>query len=168
MKNTMYSALGLLLLVALAVPACDWFKKKSSEGAAEVKEAVVEPSFRLIDVNTDEVFNDAHIPGAIHVAIDRVEETAKDWNKDTPVVVYCMDPSCQASHSAAKKLTELGFKDVSVYSGGIHEWVKLGKDKTGEAKLEAFQKELPKGAEVTDVRTISADDLSKRLEEAKK
>ncbi len=167
MKNTMYSALGLLLLVALAVPACDWFKKKSPEGAVEVKEAA-EPAFRLIDVNTDEVFNDAHIPGAVHIALDRIEETAKDWNRKTPVVVYCSDYTCQASHSAAKKLTAMEFADVSVYPGGIHEWVKLGKEKVGEAKLEHFKKEVAKAAEPTDVRTINAEDLSKRLEEAKK
>lgn len=174
MKNTMYSALSLLLLVVLAVPACDWFKKKSSDVATEVKDSVQEPKFRLIDVNTEEVYKDAHIPGAIHVAADRIEEVAKDWNKETPIVVYCSDYVCQASHNAAKKFTQLGFKDVTVFGGGIHEWVRLAKENKaaypveGEAKHEHFAKQVAKpAAQPEDVRIISAEDLSKRVEEAK-
>ncbi len=173
MKNTMFSALSLLLLVVLAVPACDWFKKKAPEAAAEVKEAQ-EPKLRLVDVNTEEVYADAHIPGAIHTSVDRVGETAKDWNKETPVVVYCSDYKCRASDSAAKKLTELGFKDVRVYQGGVHEWVKLAKENKaaypyeGSAKAEHFQKEVAKEAAPEGTRTISAEDLSKLVEEAKK
>lgn len=174
MKNTMYSALGLLILVALTVPACDWFKKKSHEGAGETKEAVQEPAFRLVDVNTEEVYKDAHIPGAIHVAIDNVEAASKDWNKKTPVVVYCSDYSCQASHSAAKKLTELGFEDVAVFPGGIHKWVELSKENKeaypveGEAKAEHFTKKVEEKAAPEGVRAVTAEDLSKKVAEAKK
>ena len=167
------SAVGLLLLVLLT-PACgDWFKKKAPETAATL-EAVQEPKLRLIDVNSEEVFNDAHIPGAINLSVDRIEEVAKDWNKKTPVVVYCSDYTCQASHGAAQKFTQLGFEDVSIYAGGINEWYKKGKDNLtaypleGEHKQAFLEKDVAVATPKEGERVISADDLSKRLEEAKK
>ena len=105
MKNTMYSALSLLLLVVLAVPACDWFKKKAQKRLLKLmklpSQNSVSSMLTLMKCTPMRIFQERYIS-----AVDRIEETAKDWNKETPVVVYCSDYSCQASHSAAKKLTD--------------------------------------------------------------
>jgi rhodanese-related sulfurtransferase len=172
MKNTIYSALSLVLLM-LVVPGCaEWFKK--TEAPAAAAQAVAEPKFRLIDLNTEEVYKDAHIPGAMHVDLARIEEIAAGWNKETPIISYCSDYTCTASHSAAKKLKELGFKDVAVYAGGMNEWHHLGKENKaqypleGEAKLDYLQKVVEKTTPAEGEHVVSAEDLSKRLEEAKK
>ena len=174
MKNTMYSALSLVLLI-LVTPGCaEWFGKKSETPATAV-EAVAEPKLRVIDLNSEEIYKDAHIPGAINVDLARIEEVSAAWNKETPVIAYCSDYTCTASHSAAKKLKELGFKDVTVFAGGINEWARLGKEHKelypieGEAKHEHLQKEVAKVAPAEgDLPSISAEDLAKRLEELKK
>ncbi len=139
MKNSTYVAAGLLVVIMLVIPACDWFQK------VPVAE---EPVLRLIDINTETVYNDARIPGAIHVTLNSIEEAANGWDKETPIVTYCSDYNCMASHKAAQLLSELGFLDVSVYAGGISEWYKLAKGDQerypieGPAKLAFLEKDV--------------------------
>ncbi len=174
-KNTIYGAFSLLLLMVLVMPACDWFKKKTEQAVSQVKQEVGEPKFHLLDVNSSEIFNDAHIPDAVHTTIDGVEELSKGFNKSTPVVVYCSSYECGASHLVADKLKKLGFENVAVYSGGIQEWYKLSKENKaaypleGEAKQAFLEKEIVKVApkEEEGIRSISAAELSKLIEESK-
>ncbi len=48
-------------------------------------------------------------------------------DKATPVVFYCANEKCTASHTAAKRAMAAGFGDVSVLSAGIKGWVEAGK-----------------------------------------
>lgn len=45
----------------------------------------------------------------------------------TPVVFYCANEKCTASHTAAKRAAAAGHTDVAVLSAGISGWVKAGK-----------------------------------------
>jgi rhodanese-related sulfurtransferase len=47
-------------------------------------------------------------------------------DRHAPVIVYCAREVCQNSHTAAKRLTELGYLDVSVYTGGKADWKQRG------------------------------------------
>lgn len=172
-KNTVYFSFSLLLLLVLVMPACEWFKPKSEAADQAKQEAVQEPKLRLLDADSVEVYNDAHIPGAVNVSADTIEGLSEKWNKETPVVVYCSSYDCTASHQVAKNLAGRGFKNVAVYTGGINEWVNLSKEKKeeypveGEAKQDFLQKKIaapttaPKEEE--GIRVISAEELSKQL-----
>jgi rhodanese-related sulfurtransferase len=48
-------------------------------------------------------------------------------DKATPVVFYCANEKCTASHTAAKRAMAAGFGDVAVLSAGIKGWVEAGK-----------------------------------------
>ncbi|MDP2340862.1 MAG: rhodanese-like domain-containing protein [Deltaproteobacteria bacterium] len=48
-------------------------------------------------------------------------------DKATPVVFYCANEKCTASHTAAKRAIKSGFNDVAVLGVGIQGWVKAGK-----------------------------------------
>lgn len=48
-------------------------------------------------------------------------------DKATPVVFYCANERCTASHTAAKRAAQSGYSDVAVLSPGIAGWVKAGK-----------------------------------------
>ena len=172
-KNTVYFSFSLLLLLVLVMPACEWAKKKTEGAVAEVKHELGMGNVLVLDADPKDVFDDAHVTGAVNVSIGDVEELAKGWNKKTPTVVYCSSSRCGASHQVAKKLKELGFEDVMVYSGGIHEWVKLSKENSaefplvGEAK-QAFLKEKVEAGEhkaEEGIRAITAPELSKLLKE---
>jgi rhodanese-related sulfurtransferase len=173
MKNSLYVGFSLLSLVVLLMPGCGLTEKKAEQAAGEAKsEAVAAQKLIIVDVNPEDVYKDAHIDGAVNVAMDKVEDASKEWNKATPIVVYCADYTCQASHAAAAKLKGLGFTDVTVYTGGISEWNKLSKENpsrhpvTGAAQQEFLKKPVEKVA--TKEGEIGADELAKRIEESKK
>ncbi len=163
MKNATYMAAGLLATCLLLLPACDWFKKMPL--------ATKEPSLRLLDINTTAVYNDAHIPGAMHVSLNSIEDQASTWDKKTPIVTYCSDYNCIASHKAADTLRELGFSDVRVYSGGIHEWYTLSKGNKeqypleGPAKMTFLEKDVERlDPNKEDEYGITAEELAQRIQ----
>lgn len=80
--------------------------------------------FILVDVLTHEHFLRAHLPGAINVPVDRIRELAPLlFGEDDEIVVYCANPKCSASATAANILTQLGFTNIWEFSGGIQEWI---------------------------------------------
>lgn len=48
-------------------------------------------------------------------------------NKATPIVFYCANERCTASHTAAKRAMTAGWADVAVLGAGIKGWVDAGK-----------------------------------------
>lgn len=73
-------------------------------------------------------FADAHLPGALNVPIDRVDELAPTLlpDKDALVIVYCSDPTCPHSGIVARRLLELGYTDVLTFPGGKQAWAAAG------------------------------------------
>lgn len=65
----------------------------------------------IIDVRTKGEYNSGHIPGAVNIPINDLED-AKDSikKKDTPICVYCL--SGVRSTAAAKKLENMGYTNV--------------------------------------------------------
>ncbi|MBI3542558.1 MAG: rhodanese-like domain-containing protein [Deltaproteobacteria bacterium] len=72
--------------------------------------------------------HDGVIPGAKLLTDYKKYDVAKvlPSDKDTKLVFYCANTKCMASHEAAKRATEAGYKDVAVMSDGIQGWVKAG------------------------------------------
>jgi rhodanese-related sulfurtransferase len=48
-------------------------------------------------------------------------------DKASPVVFYCANEKCTASHTAAKRAMQAGHSDVAVLGAGIKGWVAAGK-----------------------------------------
>jgi len=68
------------------------------------------------------------IPGAIMLP-DSENWSPSDLpsDKDKPLVFYCANTHCDASHEAAGKALSAGYKNVKVLPEGIAGWVKAGK-----------------------------------------
>jgi rhodanese-related sulfurtransferase len=66
----------------------------------------------------------AHLPGAVNIPPERVEDLAERRiaTLDTEVVVYCQNPRCDSSIEVAERLVELGYRNVSHYAGGKDDW----------------------------------------------
>ena len=82
----------------------------------------------LLDVRTDEEYQNGHIANAMHINFRTdafLDNCLKQLPRDKKIAVYCRSGFC--SHSAAKLLQENGF-DVVDMIGGYTEWVKA-KDK---------------------------------------
>jgi rhodanese-related sulfurtransferase len=89
----------------------------------------------VYDANTEETRKtEGVIPGATKLqdvtSYDAGQVLPKDKNAN--LIFYCANTQCTASHSAAKRAVEAGYKNVSVLADGIQGWKKAGE------KTEAF------------------------------
>lgn len=73
-------------------------------------------------------YEDSHLPGAINIPHDEVEELAPTLLPDrgARIVVYCANGPCQNSDLAARRLARLGYTNVRDYAEGKAEWVAAG------------------------------------------
>lgn len=89
---------------------------------AEAKEIMDnENGYVILDVRTQEEYDEAHIDGAILIPdyeiADKAESVLKD--KDQLLLVYCR--SGRRSKNAASELVSLGYTNVKEF-GGIIDW----------------------------------------------
>ena len=83
--------------------------------------------FKLVDVLSAQHFSEEHLPGAINIPLGEIESKAPDLlDKSEEIIVYCASFECMASPTAAKKLEEMGYTNVSDYEGGIKDWKEVG------------------------------------------
>jgi rhodanese-related sulfurtransferase len=68
------------------------------------------------------------IPGSHLLSSSSKFSAAKELpaEKSAPLVFYCANTQCTASHDAAKKAIKEGYRDVSVMVDGIYGWKKAG------------------------------------------
>ena len=90
--------------------------------SAEAKEIMdTQDGYVILDVRTQEEFDESHIEGAILIPdyeiADKAESVLKD--KDQLILVYCR--SGRRSKLAAEELVELGYTNVKEF-GGIIDW----------------------------------------------
>ena len=72
--------------------------------------------------------NEMTIKGSINIPSSKVtaDNPLLPADKASLIVFYCKGPKCTKSKNAAKKATELGYKNVLVYNEGIPAWAKKG------------------------------------------
>lgn len=84
----------------------------------------------LVEVLSEESYNLGHIPRAINIPTEDIKELAprmlKDKNKS--VVLYSAGSHCSLCIKAAEMLEQLGYTNISVFSGGKQEWARNRKD----------------------------------------
>ena len=59
------------------------------------------------------------VKGAIHVPMDKLEDWAKNIDKDAMIVTYCTCPHDEAADAEVEKLRQMGFKNSFALSGGL-------------------------------------------------
>jgi rhodanese-related sulfurtransferase len=93
--------------------------RQKIEGGAE---------FVLVDALAPMSYAHSHLPGAINLPPEWVDERAPRRIPDVnaEVVVYCADVTCDSSILVAARLVELGYRNVIHYAGGKREWVEAG------------------------------------------
>jgi rhodanese-related sulfurtransferase len=80
-----------------------------------------ESGYIILDVRTQEEYDEAHIPGAIVIPNTEIEARAESElpDKDQMILVYCR--SGRRSKLAADILVELGYTNIYEF-GGIIDW----------------------------------------------
>lgn len=77
----------------------------------------------VVDVNSDERFQQGHVPGALHLNGAEYTEAHLPADKTSPVVFYCSNGLCRKAPNAAKRALKMGYTDVKVMASGIKGWV---------------------------------------------
>lgn len=118
----MRKAIIALLLMALFLPAaiCEAaYTQISQEEAAKIM--AEETGFIVLDVRTQEEYDEAHIPGAVNIANETIgtDVILELPDKDQVLLVYCR--SGRRSKEASEKLAALGYTHVLEF-GGIITW----------------------------------------------
>src|SRR5580765_6291592 len=76
----------------------------------------------LIDTRKREAYNTEHIPGAVSVPHQEMNETTtKDFDREFLYVTYCQGIECNGSTKGALNMSRLGFR-VKELVGGIAGW----------------------------------------------
>ena len=91
----------------------------TAEEAKEIMDS--EEGYVILDVRTQEEFDQGHIPGAIQISHEEIAEKAEEvlTDKDQLILVYCR--SGRRSKIAAEALVELGYTNIREF-GGIIDW----------------------------------------------
>ena len=86
----------------------------------KVKKITENGSATIVDIRDSASFQSAHIPNAIHLTDDTVQEFISNTDKKKPLVVYCYHGI--SSQGAAAYFSEKGFQEVSSMTGGFESW----------------------------------------------
>lgn len=118
----------LLLLTVMLLTACGQAKENDQEAvyvnitAEEAKQIMdTEEGYIILDVRTQEEYDESHIPGAVLIPNTEIETRAEEvlTDKDQLILVYCR--SGRRSKLAAEILVELGYTNIREF-GGIIDW----------------------------------------------
>ena len=92
----------------------------------------------IIDVRTEEELEQAHVPGARHIALDQILERADEVRKTpAPRLLLCkMGPRAERAQGA---LTQLGIGGLVVVNGGILGYMQAGGEVEGGAPGAALE-----------------------------
>ena len=79
----------------------------------------------VLDVRPDDEFAAGHLPGAVNVPLDELEERLADFDRDREVVAYCRGRWCVLSYEAVAALRARGFRARRLQDGWP-EWKAAG------------------------------------------
>ncbi|MDQ4212988.1 rhodanese-like domain-containing protein [Microbacterium sp. ASV81] len=80
----------------------------------------------VVDVRSDEAWAQGRVSDAIHMHYSEIAARApQEISPDTPVVVYCWSPGCNAADKGALEFAKLGY-EVRIMIGGFEYWSREG------------------------------------------
>lgn len=81
----------------------------------------------VVDVRSPEEYAEGHVPGAVNIPIDEVEQRLSEIPQDRPVVPYCnmYHPGSSRGERAAMLLQAHGY-EATTLNGGFPAWMRLG------------------------------------------
>ena len=95
------------------------YERISMEQAAEYME--YEQGYALVDARTREEYAEGHIPGAVCIPNEEIEELAPKLLPDCEQMIYVYCRSGKRSRQAAAALCRMGYSNVTEI-GGIRNW----------------------------------------------
>ncbi len=91
----------------------------------ELLERVKQDLVTVLDVRPPEEFAAGHVPGAVNVPLDELEQHLQMLDPEQEVVAYCRGPHCVLAFDAVAQLREKGLKARRLQDG-FPEWKQAG------------------------------------------
>lgn len=118
-----------------------------------------ELSYILIDLRAKTAIEKGHIPKAVELPPAGLDGLKDQFPKfmGAPIILYNQDGDIQAAQDAYKKLSEWGYKQVSLLSGGYQAWEKAGKQVAkgpADQKITYVRKLMPGEIEVAAFKEL--------------
>lgn len=88
---------------------------------SELKDRMEKGEVLLLDVRPKEEYEEAHIPGAISIPIEELEEKLSSLPTDYDVVAYCRGPYCLMAVKAVELLKTKGVKAFRLEKS-VYDW----------------------------------------------
>jgi len=79
----------------------------------------------LLDVRPEDEYRAGHVPGALNITLDALEQRLAELPRDREIVAYCRGPYCILAYEAARSLRRHGFR-VRRLEDGLPEWRAAG------------------------------------------
>jgi rhodanese-related sulfurtransferase len=99
-------------------PKRDDFEKIS---VAELQERMSRDEVLLLDVRPEVEFQAGHLPGAVSVPLDELEQRLEELPPGMLIVAYCRGPYCVFADQALELLSKRGWR-VARLEEGVAEW----------------------------------------------
>jgi rhodanese-related sulfurtransferase len=105
-------------------------------------------SYILIDLRPKKTIEQGHLPKAVAVAESGIDSMKDQFPKfmGAAVILYDRDGDTAAAREAYKKISDWGYKQVSILSGGFQAWEKAGMQVakgSAESKIKYVRKMMP-------------------------
>lgn len=98
---------------------------KITLGPVELQHMMEDPQYKdrfvLVDVRNREGYQKEHIPGAVSIPEDELENRLNEIPRDKEVIVYCWTLVCHLAAHAGLTLANHGYF-VRELEGGIDQW----------------------------------------------
>jgi len=91
----------------------------------ELRQRLEEGGMTLLDVRPSPEFDQGHLPGAINIPVEDLEQRLAELPAGQEVVAYCRGPYCVLSQNAAALLRAKGFR-VRRLDDGFIDWQAAG------------------------------------------
>jgi rhodanese-related sulfurtransferase len=133
LKWTIIAILGVLAVAVIAgvllnrpadVANSSTNQSLSAEISVDKAYKMYEDGTFLLDVRTQEEWNDYHVPDTTLIPLDQLADRLSEVPKDQPVVVVCR--SGNRSQQGRDILKQAGFEQVTSMAGGLKTWQAQG------------------------------------------
>ena len=79
----------------------------------------------IVDVRPTEEYQAAHLPGAVSIPLDELEQRLRELPRDREIVAYCRGPYCAFAPEAVRTMRAHGYPARQL-TDGLPEWVAAG------------------------------------------
>jgi rhodanese-related sulfurtransferase len=125
---------GLIFLIVLAIigAGCVQLSQSGTKTAAGYSDVTAQEARsvkhasegKLVIIDLSSTYADGHLPMAISIPLDTLEEKIPTLDKTRPYLVYCN--ADESSIAGATKLVNAGFSPVYRLKGNYAAWVSAG------------------------------------------